>query len=427
LEARRTANEAITYRQPGIRARIPRMDGIQDRLGERGQRLALWGTLGFAALAPVSIALSQICVGLTAVGLVLSFTLRRQRYRLTGLEVPLAAFLVAEALAVALAVDRQWSMAALEDDWPLLLVPLFAQAFRDSKDVRRAFLVLLASSSVASLFAIWQVFNGWDPIRHRTLDPVGQYFIGSGFFGHHLTFGGIVLIPATLALGLLAASPAWRLAVVTCLLLSGLVASFARTAWLGAMAAVVTLAALVRGTMRRLMIAALLVGAGAALVISPIRLRLSAVLGFGDDPRVRLWETALRIWKAHPVLGAGPGSFKLLFEEYKVPGTYMATCHPHNDFLKVLDNAGIVGFVAFASIWVFYFRHVTRARRRLPSHDPRRQVLQAGIVVVVAFLVAATGQCFLSDETVADLFWFFVAGVLVTAGEARRDWREVDL
>ena len=379
--------------------------------------LGIWRCIGFAALAPVSIALSQMCAGLTALGVVLSFSSGRVRSRFTGLEAPLAAFLLAEVLATIHAVNRRWSVNALEDDWPLLLVPLFGLALRDSRDVRLAFLVLLGSSSIVSVLAIWQFVTGWDFVRHRALESIGHDFIATGFFGHHLTFGGVVLISSTLALGLLAAAPTRRWAGTTLLMMAGLVASFARTAWLGAAAAVLTAAALSRGAMRWLWMALLPAGALAALALSPVRERLTAFLGFGDDSRVRLWATALRIWKAHPVLGAGPGSFRLLFEQYKVPGVYKSTVHPHNDFLKVLLNAGAVGLVALASIWILYFRGVIQARRHAPAGDPRRPILQAGIVVVTAFLIAATGQCFLSDETVTDLFWFVVAGVLVSAGD----------
>ena len=95
-----------------------------------GRRIAVAGTLGFAAMAPVSIAFSQVCIGITALGVLLSFVFERRPYRSVGLELPLAIFLGVELLAALLAQDRSWSLPALEDDWPLLLVPFFAQAMR---------------------------------------------------------------------------------------------------------------------------------------------------------------------------------------------------------------------------------------------------------------------------------------------------------
>ena len=390
-------------------------------MGSVGAFLATWGTLGFAATAPASIALSQCCAGVTALGLVLAFAARRLRYRPTGLELPLALFILAEALSIAFAADRRWSLRAFQDDWPVVFFLVFAQALRHSRDVRRAFIVLLTSSSIVALLAVWQVLSGTDPVYHRTLDPIGNYYIGTGLFGHHLTYGGTVLITGMLALTLLSARPTLRLGASTVLLLCGIVASFARTVWLGLAVGIVGLAVAARGRVRRVSIALLLLGAVAAIAIPPIRLRLAAFLAFHDDPRMRLWETALRIWREHPIFGAGVGSFRLLFERYKVPGFYMSTGHPHNDLLKILVNSGIIGLAAFTFIWVRYFRHILRLRRRLEATDPRRALLLAGILVVVAFLAGAMGQCFLSDETVADLFWFLVAASLVTAREVQEE------
>lgn len=377
-----------------------------------------WGVLGFAASAPVSIAASQICVGVTALGLGLSLATRRVRYRPGPLDLPILIFLLVEIAAAALAVNRRWSLPALEDDWPLLLVLLFSQALRDFAEARRALLVLLLFASVGGALSVWQMVMGTDPILHRPIYPIGSYFIGSGFFGGHLTFGGIMLIAAMLSVTILSGDfTRRRVWALVFLQLCGVLASLARTAWLGLAAGVLGLALATRGWVRRASIALLGLGALSAILVPPIRLRLAEVLKFNDDPRVRLWATALRIWKTRPILGSGPGAFKLLFERFKVPGWYMATGHPHNDFLKILDNSGIVGMAAFALLWTRFFRHVVAARRGLEPADPRRVYLLGGILVVVALLVGALGQCFLSDEAVADVFWFTVAATLVAARE----------
>jgi O-antigen ligase len=390
-----------------------------ERVEAVGGRLAMAGVFGFAALCTVSIALSQICIGVVVLGLAVAFGSGRRRYRPTGLEPAIALFLGVEILAALLARDRRWSIPALEDDWPLLLVPIFSQALGGARDARRALRVFMASAAVASLLALWETFSGWDPIRDHALDPVGRLFVAGAFFGQHLTWGGIVLLAATLAVVELAAAASPFSILRAALLVLGLAASFARTAWVGFAGALVGFAIAARGRIRTAAAAALVAGAAAAIAVAPIRLRLGAFLAFHDDPRLRLWRTALRIWRDRPLLGAGPGSFPHLFEQYKVPGHYMATGHPHNDFLKVLANAGVIGFAAFTFLWVRYFGLVGTAYGRLAPQDPRRSLLLGGLLGVAAFLLGATGQCFLSDETVADVFWFFAASALVVAREVR--------
>jgi O-antigen ligase len=396
------------------------MGGIARRAGDLGIKAAAGGILGFAASAPLSIALSQGCAGLTALGLIVGLATGRLRYRRTALDLPLALFAAAEILSIIVSIEPARWGAALRYDWPLILFPVFAQALRDTRQVRRAFGILIASASLVSVYGIWQAFFGRDLLRHGTLMPMGNLFAATGLFGHHLTFAGILLVPAVLSLTLLGERPSWRSGASTLLLLGGVVATFARTVWLGITGGLVGLAIAARGRTRAVSLAVLFTAAAAAVAIPAIRLRVGTLLLLHDDPRMRLWQTALRIWKDHPVFGAGLGSFKSLFEQYKVPGFYMATMHPHNDFLKVLANSGMVGLAAFLWLWASYFRHVGRLFIRAAA-DPRRPFLLAGMLVVAAFLIAAAGQCYFSDETVVDLFWFFTAAVLVVSGDVERD------
>jgi O-antigen ligase len=395
--------------------------GRGGRVGDLGVVLATSGVVAFAAFAPISIAALQLSAGLAFLGAVLAIASGRWSYRPTAVDVPLLIFVAVDLLSAVFAVDRARAFRCIKGDWILVFLPIFAQAMRSSRDVRRAFRVLVTSSTLVAAYAVVQMFAGLDILRDRGLEPIGPLYIATGLFGHHLTYGGSVLITSSLAIALLAGERSGRGRMLGGLAgliqIGGAVASFARTAWAGLFAAIVILALSVRGWIRRAAIALLLLSVAGSLLIPPIRMRLADVLTFGDDPRVRLWRTAIRIWEAHPILGAGPGSFKSQFESFKVPGTYMATGHPHNDFMNILVQSGILGLAVFTFVWIRYFRALGSARGRLAAADPRRTLILAGIVVVAAFFVGAMGQCFITDEEVGCLFWFFVAGSLVVARE----------
>lgn len=395
--------------------------GRGGRVGELGALAAVAGTFGFAAAAPVSIAAFQLCAGVALLGSAVAIASGRWTYRSTPIDIPLLIFVAIDILSAIFAIDRARAFRCIKGDWILLFIPVFSQAMRDSRTVERAFRILLGSSTLVAAYATFQMFAGIDLLRHRALEPIGPLWIATGLFGHHLTYGGSVLITSALAITLFARARSSRerlgSGIAGLIQVGGVLASFARTAWAGLLAAMAVIVLSVRGWIRRTAIAAIVAGIGAAVAIPPIRMRLSDVLSFGDDPRVRLWHTAIRIWRAHPILGAGPGSFKSQFANFKVPGTYMATGHPHNDFLNILVQSGILGLAAFSLIWVRYFQTLGRARRRAGDADPRRPLLLAGIVVVIAFFVGGMGQCFLTDEEVGCLFWFFVAGSLAVARE----------
>ncbi len=395
--------------------------GRGGRIGDLGVVLATLGAFAFAAFAPISIAAFQMSAGLALLGTTLAIASGRWAYRPSPLDLPLLIFVVVDILSAVFAVDRARAFRCIKGDWIITFLPVFTQALRTSRDVRRAFQILLISSTLVAAYAILQMVAGRDLLRDRALESIGPLYIATGLFGHHLTYGGSVLITASLAVALLVAAGSSRDRVVggvTGLIqVGGVIASFARTSWAGLFVAIAAIALTVRGWIRRAAIVAILAGVAGAIAIHPIRMRLAGLLSFGDDPRVRLWHTAIRIWEDHPILGAGPGSFKSLFAKYKVPGSYMATGHPHNDFLNILVQSGILGLAAFAFIWVRYFRTISTARAQVADNDPRKTLLLAGIVVVAAFFVGAMGQCFITDEEVGCLFWFFVAGSLVVARE----------
>lgn len=62
---------------------------------------------------------------------------------------------------------------------------------------------------------------------------------------------------------------------------------------------------------------------------------LSATLAEGDEGRELRWVTAINIFKDHPFFGAGLGSFHAL----------TGFSWPHNFFLELLCETGIIGFV----------------------------------------------------------------------------------
>ncbi len=395
---------------------------IRSRVGALGTLLTTGGLFLFCLASPVSIATSQIGWGICVLGLLIGFATGTRRYRPSPLDLPLLAYIIVDVASILTAVDRQRSAHQILGDWTLLYLPVFTQAFRDSRDVRRGYSLLLVTSTIVAGYAVWQMFFGKDLLRHHPLEPNGGLFLAIGLFGHHLTYGGNVLLTSLLAVVMAsrggktarAIAIRWGAAMIQ---LAAVVATFARTAWVGIVAGVVSIAMTTRGAVRWISAAAFVAAAGFALLLPATRARVESIAGLGDDPRSRLWLTALRIWRDHPILGTGPGSFGPLFPFYKVPGWYMATGHPHNDFLNILVQSGIIGLLAFALIWVRYFRILWMARRLAGPQDPRSAIILSGICIVIGFFAGAMGQCFLTDEEVGMLFWLIVAGSVVVARE----------
>ncbi len=330
------------------------------------------------------------------------------------------------------------SVICLRGDWPVLFLPLFLAVLQVPRARRLGIRAILFSSALAGVLGLWQHVSGGDPLGKTVLESDGMgRFHAVGSLGGHLTYGGVMLCAFLGALAHLWTRPrsTWPLllpAVAACG--AGLVTSYARSALFGAAvgALVVVVSAAVlecsgrrgrRRWLRMLIPAAVLLGAGALIVLlTPgLRARLSELGALAQDPRVRLWTTALRIFEDFPLFGAGLGAFKSHFAAYRVPGAYMATGHPHNDALNVLVHSGLAGLVAWIGLWVAVLREARSIPERVPTASGDGTGLTARVLLwalVAGFLAAGLGQCYFTDEEPAGVFWFLVAWGLTAAAQS---------
>lgn len=145
------------------------------------------------------------------------------------------------------------------------------------------------------------------------------------------------------------------------LILLALFFTVSRAAWAGAALALPLFVVLYmlrdRGLPRDLhvRVSSRLLAAALAIVVL-ITLALALALSRWDSrpewlfrsslsPRYDAFEVALRIGRDEPLFGSGPNTFSLLYNVYS--GDYpIENFHPHNGYLAVLVDAGVVGVVA---------------------------------------------------------------------------------
>jgi hypothetical protein len=64
--------------------------------------------------------------------------------------------------------------------------------------------------------------------------------------------------------------------------------------------------------------------------------------------RLDYWKAALHIFRQHPILGSGPGTFGVQYQEIKARNSeWAALCH--NDYLEQASDSGIIGFLTFSA------------------------------------------------------------------------------
>ena len=77
--------------------------------------------------------------------------------------------------------------------------------------------------------------------------------------------------------------------------------------------------------------------------------------------RFDCWRAVGEIVEAHPWIGTGPGTFGVIYEQIKHPGSEMARM-AHNDYLEQASGSGLPGLVAYVA---FIVGALTWAGRRL--------------------------------------------------------------
>ncbi len=133
--------------------------------------------------------------------------------------------------------------------------------------------------------------------------------------------------------------------------------------------------------------------------------------------RLTVFLYSLEIIRNHPLLGVGTGDFPA---EYKKKNDMTSTkqaamSQPHNQYLLVLTQFGLLGFIVFMSI--FYFQ-IKCAYYELPSQTwaPSEDLKHSRLALPVFFLVIIFSDSYLLAFHTTLLFAFFSAILYKTEG-----------
>ncbi|HZN34166.1 MAG TPA: O-antigen ligase family protein, partial [Pirellulaceae bacterium] len=83
--------------------------------------------------------------------------------------------------------------------------------------------------------------------------------------------------------------------------------------------------------------------------------------------RLEYWRATAALIADHPLFGCGPGNFKSVYAEYKLPQASETISEPHNFLLEVWATSGTPGVVLLLLMVVAFAVDLSRGLRQAPS------------------------------------------------------------
>ncbi|MGH7726269.1 MAG: O-antigen ligase family protein [Candidatus Eiseniibacteriota bacterium] len=360
------------------------------------ERVLDFTVVAFAAALPLSIAASEILLGVSLVAWL--FTRPWTRPQAPGVKPLLVATI---ALASSWLLSSAFSPLPVESLiharklYSVAIVFLLADWGRDPVRARRFLTAALAGAGLTALLGFAQMVRDWQDQRDLI-----------GVFSNGMTTGNVLATLVVVA----AAALLWRAArgrervihaIAFGLTAIALVLALRRSAWLAVMGGALVLIGLKRA--RWLLAVPVLVALVLAFGPQHVRDRAWQLAHPVDETatgRVSLWKSGLEAYKDHPVVGAGLQDGLPLIARYRRADATFVAGHFHNNWVQIAVSTGTIGLLAYTAWMAIAGFFLWRAWR-----TSRSALGAAGFAVWVAFQIHGLFDFSFGDvEVVNQLF-----------------------
>jgi putative inorganic carbon (HCO3(-)) transporter len=305
---------------------------------------------------------------------------------------------------------------------PILLLIVFVSVIQKKKDLRLVFCALGFSALYLSITAIRQKIIG---VGYSSLEawPDVKIVRATGLFVHP-NFLGLYLGPlVVLGLGQIITSfKKHLLFTLYCLLftvLSLLAIVFARSegALLGIIVGAIFLGLLCRPT-RKWTLVGLVILIILISTIVPLRsfvIEKITLQDFSGQIRLNTWRETFQMLKVRPFFGAGLAGYQTIMEKYhqfffskELPITLEIHPYPHNIFLSIWSELGLLGLLVFLWILIKFFKQGFKLK--IGNWKLKIAIMASMVAIIVHGLVDT--PYFKNDLSV--LFWLIVGMSILT-------------
>ena len=315
----------------------------------------------------------------------------------------------------------------------IALTFIFAHAVESRHQLSALLKGLLISAFLVALYAIIQ-YSGFNPTQHfiplfRGIENRPGSTIGNpNFLGKFL----VLILPIYIVYYFAAANRRVKyLLLAGCIILfSALIVTFTRASWFSFACSFILLAILLRKRLVWSMQKELIFIAGIFIVVAMLweaqSLGKKAAAGGTAIPtatdkivrildpnkgdvaaRLYLWNMAIALIKARPILGYGPDTHAIAMEKFNLEYARKFKCsgiidRAHNNYLDTAIGQGLIGLAAYLLIIATFLIWLIKTMRA--EQDATQKVIYCGIIS--AFFGYLLNDCFIfSVVSVSPTFW----------------------
>ncbi len=156
----------------------------------------------------------------------------------------------------------------------------------------------------------------------------------------------------------------------------------------------------------------------------PILARFNATvteIGNIEDNRLQIWQNCAPIIRDFLFTGSGFETFINVFPGYSTISSNLLFDHAHNDYIELLTDGGLVGFVLVAWFVLAVLRNGFKMLgRRRDTYSIL--LLIAGITAIFSILFHSLTD-FNMHNGANGLYFYFICGIVVSAGNTRLHFR----
>ncbi len=113
--------------------------------------------------------------------------------------------------------------------------------------------------------------------------------------------------------------------------------------------------------------------------------------------RFTIWEKSIQLYKQHPIIGVGSGNWKIAFPEVGFEGLQRAEqtttffARPHNDWIQILCETGIIGGLIWISLWIttLWKNSILLGKSKIKKEIIQRSLILSGSIGFAVFAMVS--------------------------------------